>query len=85
MPGGPQWNCQGAIYEDPVTGLCRHDPGMDGSVSVAAPGQKTISSVSGIVLSCDMLPGASSGESKCRSVDSGSGTVSVFVTQELIR
>lgn len=82
---GPQWTCDDAMYEDPGGSFCRHDPGREGTLTVNAAGQQKISSVSGILLSCAMLPGLDAPEEKCKQVGAGGNTANVFLNQELVK
>lgn len=65
---GPQWTCSGTMINDPANDFCRHDPGRTGSISIAAAGQQRINSMSGLVLSCEMLAGPEPGAEKCKKI-----------------
>ncbi len=49
------FQCNGE-FDDSVSGMCTHRPGLAGSMDVNPPGQKNIDSASAIVLSCAVIP-----------------------------
>ncbi len=82
---GPQWNCNAGMVNDPVNGYCKHEPGRSGTIQIGPPGQRKINSASAIVLSCEVLPGVDDPAEKCRKVETGAGTVDVFLDLYLTR
>ncbi|HUP14512.1 MAG TPA: pilus assembly protein TadG-related protein [Acidimicrobiia bacterium] len=72
---GPQWTCNGVTV---VSGShCQHDPGMQGSISIAASGQQKVDSASALVIDCNQLP-----VPVCQSVaGSGAGDNAFFVLE----
>ncbi len=76
---GPQWTCDGDVV---VTAgeSCRHDPGMSGAITIAAPGQRTLVAASALVLKCSHLPA-----DVCQSTLNGGSPSDVFVRVELTR
>ncbi len=76
---GPQWTCDGEIVS--VAGdYCKHEPGLNGSISIAAVGQQRIDSASAIVLKCEHLP-----EDVCQELTTGGGSTGIFSTLQLTR
>ncbi len=82
---GPQWTCNNGIVNDPAAGICKHEPGRTGTLTVGAVGQRRIDSASAIVLTCEVLPGVDEPEEKCKKVETGSGTATVFLNLFLTR
>ena len=84
---GPSWTCDGTIENSPGD-HCKHSPGMDGTIAVAAPGQRKIDSADAIVLSCKVLAGPESttDEERCKRVQNSEGdTVTLYYDLELTR
>lgn len=50
----PHFNCTN--LDTSIPGVCVHRAGLDGSMSVAPPGQRRFQSVGAIVLSCEVMP-----------------------------
>jgi hypothetical protein len=73
----PPLTCTGQVVIDAVAGICRHDPGMDGSIS-APPGASRLESASAFVLKPGHLPGN-------LAQDLGGGNGAVFLRIELTR
>lgn len=82
---GPQWTCAGGMVNDSAEGFCKHEPGRTGEITIDAAGQRKVDSASAIVLSCEVLPGVDDPAEKCKKVETGAGTVSVFLNLYLTR
>jgi hypothetical protein len=51
----PHFNCNG-LDSTTAAGVCAHYAGIDGSMTVSAPGQRRFQSVGAIVLACEIMP-----------------------------
>ncbi len=76
---GPKWVCDGAIIKNDTDGYCQHDAGREGTLTVPAGGQQKISSLGGIIITCDSLPGTGTAEEKCRLIGSGAGSSTTWL------
>ncbi len=77
----PQLTCNGTLDNDPVEGTCVSRPGLNGTISIVAPGQRVLDSASGVVLECDHLP-----DDLCNSLSGGpGGGTNSFTGVELTR
>jgi hypothetical protein len=83
---GPSWTCDGTIENVPGD-HCKHSPGMDGTIAVAAPGQRKIDSADAIVLTCSMLaPEDATAEERCKRITNSVGnTVNLYYDLELTK
>lgn len=68
----PHFNC--VNLDTSIPGVCVHRAGLDGSMSVAPPGQRRLQSVGAIVMSCAIMPVGS-----CPSLQDPSGSGLTFL------
>lgn len=73
------FSCAGE-FDDSVTGMCTHLPGLAGSMNVNPPGQKNVDSASAIVLSCAVIPPGT-----CPTIQDGTNPLNFLYDLQLIR
>lgn len=74
----PSFTCD--FIEDAALQVCIHRPGLVGSMDVNPPGQKTIQSASGILLSCAILPSGT-----CPTIQDGTNPLNFLYDLQLTR
>ena len=75
---GAQWTCTGVTV---VPGsYCQHEPGMQGSISITAAGQRKVDSASALILGCEQLPAP-----VCQMTAGGGSGDEAFFIMELTR